>query len=192
MQRCDETSAADWLTSRATPPTQLATFGPSGFEAYARLRFVPDPEFADQPEGDIQLPSAHPSDVESARRALTHLARFTDTPDECYFCVWDGYSTPEDQTSLEGAPTVAFPHRRYALFTGRLDDIRHWEETGTIGSSFPPAFVWPADRRWCFTSDVDPHWAGIAAERAAIETLIAATDIDAVRADPGVLPASFA
>jgi hypothetical protein len=44
--------------------------------------------------------------------------------------------------------------------------------------------VWPADRRWCFTSDVDPHWAGIGAPGAAIDALTVAPTFDVVPADP--------
>jgi hypothetical protein len=62
-----------------------------------------------------------------------------------------------------------------------------WERGHSDGLGMvAPAFIWPADRRWCFTSDVDPHWAGIGGEAAAIDALIAADDIDVVRADPAV------
>jgi hypothetical protein len=47
-----------------------------------------------------------------------------------------------------------------------------------------PAFIWPADRAWCVTNDVDPHWAGIAATAAAIDDLLASPALDMVRADP--------
>ena len=50
----------------------------------------------------------------------------------------------------------------------------------------PPAFVWPADHAWIFVSDVDPHWAGIGASRAAIEELIDDPVLDVVAADPNL------
>lgn len=46
----------------------------------------------------------------------------------------------------------------------------------------PPTFVWPADHRWCYSSDVDPRWAGIGASAAAIEPLTRRSDVDVVRA----------
>jgi hypothetical protein len=50
--------------------------------------------------------------------------------------------------------------------------------------SFPPAFAWPADHSWCFARDVDPHWAGIGAEKAAIDTLLNTPELDVVPAQP--------
>jgi hypothetical protein len=47
-----------------------------------------------------------------------------------------------------------------------------------------PAFVWPADHAWCFASDVDPHWAGIGADRAVVDRLVADRNLDVVHADP--------
>jgi len=47
-----------------------------------------------------------------------------------------------------------------------------------------PAFIWPADRSWCVADDVDPHWAGIGADRSAIDQLLADPRLDIVRADP--------
>jgi hypothetical protein len=65
-----------------------------------------------------------------------------------------------------------------------LTDLDNWEETfGRVGS-FPPAFAWPADHRWCFASDVDPHWAGIGADRAVINSLRNTLELDVVPAQP--------
>ncbi|MDQ1742786.1 MAG: hypothetical protein QOE23_1125 [Pseudonocardiales bacterium] len=192
MHRCQQLAPADWLVRSKTPWPQLATYGPSCFEAYARLRFLPDPEFAGQRESNVTIPIDHPTEVELARRALRYLAPFTETADECYFCVWDGYGVSEADPAMGHGPLLAIPERRYALFTGPLDDIARWERTFTSHPAFAPAFVWPADRRWCFTSDVDPHWAGIGAERAAVDALVTASDIDAVHADPARQPTPYA
>ena len=78
-------------------------------------------------------------------------------------------------------------HPRLAVFplpriTGRprqLGDPRR----GGVGD-FPPAFAWPADHRWCFASNVDPHWAGIGSEQAAIDTLLNTPELDVVPAQP--------
>jgi hypothetical protein len=115
-----------------------------------------------------------------ARRALHVLARFTATPGELHFCVWDGYSDVELPPAR-----VRLPHRSYALFHGSLNDIDAWAgEAGRGAPVPPPAFVWPADRAWCFASDVDPHWAGIGAGRAAVDALLADPALDVVPARP--------
>ncbi|WP_067498550.1 hypothetical protein [Actinoplanes sp. TFC3] len=163
-------SAADWLLRSGTPALQLLTFGPQGFEAYARLRFIPDPVEPGQDEADVEVADDHPSDLEQTRHALRVLSGFTTTPQDLFACLWDGYS---DQQLLPG-PRVELPYRSCAL-------LRGFDMSTAV---HPPAFVWPADRRWCFVSDVDPHWAGIGAGRAAIDALIADPRLDVVPADP--------
>jgi hypothetical protein len=185
LSYCPDTAAADWLVKCDTPAMQLITFGPACFEAFARLRFIPDPSRPDQIEAQVELPHDHPSDIAQARRALRLLARFTSTSQECYFCLWEGYSdVPLPPAARRGA-LVEIPHRRYALLHGALHDIDAWETD--LGGGYPiapPAFVWPADHRWCFASDVDPHWAGIGADTAAIDQLVSDPRLDVVPTDP--------
>ncbi|GGM32094.1 hypothetical protein [Micromonospora yangpuensis] len=182
---CTDLTAADWLLRSAASPMRLITFGPAGFEAYGRLRFIPDPTAPGQDEADADLPDNHPFDLDQARRALHLLARFTATPQECYFCVWDGYSDIALPPTVRRGPLVELPHRRYALLRGPLSAIDTWaDDLGDGGTIAPPALVWPTDRRWCFVSDVDPHWAGIGADRAAITALTDDPHLDVVPADP--------
>jgi hypothetical protein len=164
---------------------QLILFGPAGYEAYARLRYIPDPSRPGQAEADVELPENHPSDITQARRALHLLSRFTATPQQCYFCIWEGYSDIELPASVRRGPLVNLPHRRYALLQGSLTDIDRWEkDLGVESPCPPPAFAWPADRSWCFASDVDPHWAGIGARQVAIDALVQEPEIDVVPARP--------
>lgn len=177
--------AAQWLTESRTPLEQLLTFGPGGFEASARLRFIPDPAAPGQAEADVELGADHPSDLDQARQALHVLAAFTDTPDRCWFCLWVGY--PYDAWASPGAQTyeVVLPHRTYVMFAAPLELVDELE--GALGggrSVAPPAFVWPDDRRWCVASDVDPHWAGIGAEQRAIDALVAERGLDVVQVRP--------
>lgn len=121
--------------------------------------------------------------MEQIERALHRLREFTATPDDCYFCVWEGYSDVDVPSSVASGPMVSVPHRRYFLLRGALTDLAGWEEA-LGGGSHTPAFAWPADRAWCIASDVDPHWAGIGASRDAINTLINAPELDVVEAEP--------
>jgi hypothetical protein len=182
---CSDTVAAEWLVRSGTPADQLTVFGPDRFEAFARLRFIPDPTSGRHQEADVELPVDHPSDIAQARRALHVLAQFTATPQDCYFCLWEGYSDVPLPPEVRRGPLVEIPHRRYALLRGSLQDIDDWEAALGGGQPIPPpAFVWPADHRWCFASDVDPHWAGIGAERAAVDALIRDPELDVVPARP--------
>lgn len=58
-----EVSSAQWVTKSTTPLEQLLTFGPSGYEAYARLKFIRDPRCAGEAEADIALQDDHLPDI---------------------------------------------------------------------------------------------------------------------------------
>jgi hypothetical protein len=177
------TAEGQWLGASGAPWWPVVQLGPPGFEAYARVRYIPDPVRPGMAEADVELPEDHPRDLDQGRAALAVLAAFTTTPLDCWFAVWEGCSS-----SLElpaGLPLLELPHRRYGLLRGALTDLASWEETVHSQLDAPPAFVWPADRRWCFASDVDPTWAGVGAEEAAVRALLAEPGLDVVRADPG-------
>ncbi|WUH91015.1 hypothetical protein OG900_13495 [Streptomyces sp. NBC_00433] len=189
MHRLTDLSAASWLTAADADPMRLITFGPAGFPAYARLRFIPDPAGPGMSEADAVLPDDHPSEIEQSRTVLLALG---DGAEPCFFCVWEGYEGSFLAPDLLRGPLVELPHRRYVLFAGALGEIAAWE--GHFGGGRPcppPAFAWPADHRWCFTSDVDPHWAGIGASATAIDALTARTDVDAVPARPDQPPPAY-
>jgi hypothetical protein len=177
-------SAADWIVQAHIPWEQLVNFGPPDFPAYARLRFIPDPTKPGQTEAEANVAVDHPSDMQQTQRAVDHLRRFTAAPEDCYFCLWEGYPDLNFPPSVLHGPMVTIPHRRYFLLHGSLTDLDSWEETLGGVASFPPAFGWPADHSWCLARDVDPHWAGIGAQQAAIDTLLNAPELDVVPAEP--------
>lgn len=200
---CSEVSAADWIVGSDASWEQLVTFGPDGFAAYARLRFVPDPRYDGQKESDAFLPEpdyewplendpardVHARTAEQWRALLELLGAHTRTPDDCYFALWEGWPFPEPIRAPKfGVPRSArIPARSYFLFRGSLSSAGDWGDTGFSSAGPEPyehAFVWPADRAWCVACDVDPHWAGIGADAAVITRLIADALLDAVAADP--------
>jgi hypothetical protein len=202
---CADLSPADWITTSELPWDRLVTFGPDGFPAYARLRFIPDPTHDGQSENDAERDEDAPSDGEQLRMLLEGLRPHTGTPDELYFCLWEGcglagggvhvrsdgarlVEQPSFPPEVLAAPRVELPHRAYLLFRGPLSQLGEWGESelwpGQPRSRWEPAFVWPADHAWCVTKDVDPHWAGVGASPAAVEQLVADTRLDVVRADP--------
>lgn len=178
--------AARWLVESRTPFEQLITFGPSVFTAYARLRFIPDPSRSGQDEADNVLPINRLSELEQTQRVLHHLAQYTSTPADCCFCIWDGYPDITVPPEVGETELVVLPHRRYVMFRGPVSWIDSFAaDFGSSRSIAPPAFVWPADHSWCFARDVDPHWAGVGAPRAALDTLAADALLDVVPAVPG-------
>lgn len=183
LSRSEDLSAASWLSETDTGPARLITFGPATFPAYARLRYLPDPVRPGMSEADAQVSADHATDIDVARIALSALARYSSSTNSCYVCVWEGDARFRDPELTRG-PLVTLPHRRYVLFTGTLDDLGSWNDLFDSECNSAPAFVWPTDRRWCFASDVDPHWAGIGADADVIDQLVADSRLDVVPADP--------
>jgi hypothetical protein len=48
------------------PWQQLVGFGPAGFPAYARLRFLPDPTYEGQSENDVEIDGHAPRSPRSS------------------------------------------------------------------------------------------------------------------------------
>ncbi len=79
------------------------------------------------------------------------LARFTGTPSECWFGVWEGYGdTPFRPGTV---PLIALPQRRMALLRGPLSAAG----TAFTGGDWPESasLWWPDDRAWCVATDID-------------------------------------
>ncbi|GAB2635335.1 hypothetical protein ABI214_25210 [Prescottella soli] len=189
ITRCADLSAARWLERSEEDWQRLAARGPLGFEKYARLRFIPDPSYPGQREGEVHVGPDALSDNEQLAVVLAELARHTTAPDDCYFCIWDGW--PSFDTA-DPMPKVSIPNRDYFLFHGSLADVADWDSRiksllHDIGAP-TPAFVWPADHVWCVTSDVDPHFASIGAGADAIDQLVTNTQVDVVVDDPDTEP----
>jgi hypothetical protein len=188
---CSDLSAADWITGSDQSWQELIGFGPADFPAYARLRFLPDPLYEGQSENDVDVDEGAPGETAQLRAVLQTLTRHTGTPEDCYFCLWDGWGTDIEgvPSSVLQGPKVVVPNRAYFLFRGAVSDFGDWG-SGDGSAGRPrrhvpdPAFIWPADHAWCVANDVDPHWAGIGADVSAIDTLLADPRLDVVRAEP--------
>lgn len=93
-----------------------------------------------------------------------------------------GSSTPFDQLVMFG-PDVFDASARIRFIPDPTAPGQD-EDLGSGSPVAPPAFVWPADHRRCFACDVDPHWAGVGAEHAAVDALVAHDQLDVVPARP--------
>ena len=175
---CWDLSAADWIAHSDLPWTRLVSFGPAGFDAYARLRFLPDPVRPGQSEHEAETEDWR---VGQMPTLLEVLATHTASPDDYYFCVWEGFgdadvaidddavyiddesALPFDRAgarpgvapqsaphaSVPQVPKVEVPNRAYWLFRGPLADVGTWDS----------AHGWPGQRR---LNDADPAfvWPG--------------------------------
>jgi hypothetical protein len=163
--------------------------GPPGFEAYARLRFLPDPVYPGQPE--IHLDQDGPPEHELLRATVEVLREHTTAPDDVYYCLWDGWGLGDYPPSMLIGPRVEIPNRDYFLLHGTLSDFGDWD-AAEVSPGHPrfhlpdPAFIWPADQTWCVANDVDPHYAGIGASSTAVEHLLTHAGLDIVSTDPRI------
>ncbi|MBM4696540.1 hypothetical protein [Prescottella equi] len=189
ITRCADLTVARWLERSDEDWRHLAARGPRDFEKHARLRFIPDPSFPGQSEGDVRRAPGALSDNEQLGVALAELTPYTATPDDCYFCIWEGWPSFSGDDPM---PRISIPNRAYFLFRGSLADVADWDSQvsellqDTVAPT--PAFVWPADHAWCVTCDVDPHFATIGASADAIARLVADTRVDVVVDDPDTEP----
>jgi hypothetical protein len=150
---------------------------PTGFEAYARLR-------VDARDGLVPL-----------------LAQHTSTPNQCWFCLWEGYgylhpsgtsplwhagshprrriglpwwrrvSIRRPATRKSGGPRVQLPNRAYILFTGSVAEGAGWEDG--------PNLWWPEDRAWCVATEIDLDETFVGGTRTLIDAIIAQPELGA-------------
>jgi hypothetical protein len=98
-------SPADWIVAGNVSWPRLVTFGPAGFAAYARVRFIPDPSREDQQESEADTATSL-DEVEQWRALLQLIAAGTEEPDDCYFGLWEGWGFPQ---SARRWPTFGVP-----------------------------------------------------------------------------------
>lgn len=187
LQLGPDHEAAAWITGSDLPWRQLVSFGPSGFPAYARLRFISDPAYVGQQEGDAgEIAGERLQEAQQLQRVLEMLKSPDCTSDRLFYCFWEG----SWGHSFSG-PTVDVPNRSYFLLRGDDAELGEWRiannnEPSLLRQVPIPALIWPADHTWCVANDVDPHWAGIGASIGAIRRLMDDPRLDVVLADPSL------
>lgn len=175
----------------------LASYLPSGFEAYARVfhpagddrrRWTeiaalhghvahPDMQLhaisgSDRDDPPFADEGSLPEDV--AGVLIEHLAAATATPDRCWFCVWEGWGTLDHQGVEE---RVQLPCRSYLLTGGPIDLARR-SFIRTYHQS--AALWWPEDRAWVVATEIDFGWTYVGATGAAIARLVSDPRIEAL------------
>ncbi len=178
-----DSSVADWFAQRDEPWGELVTMGPTGFESYARVRYLEQDRISQR--------------VLFARLRV-HLAGGTKTLDDCFHGLWAGAVSgmhgdpvrgisPWFPASILNGARVRIPNREYMLFRGHLDYVGHWGATdAATGSSkdeeFPaPHLLWPADRRWFVATDVDSDFTWVGRSQRLIDAVITDPELDAER-----------
>jgi hypothetical protein len=162
----DHASAADWFVDAAASWWVKATYGPPGYESYARVMF------------DLTAAQAD-SDARLMSTVLDILVPHTSTPQLVYVGVWEGWGHSIPAGARFGIRAGSYPERVYALLSGPVTSALDPASLGlTPGHTATPHLVWPADRAWFVASDVDPDWFTVAGSGAAIRDLLAAPGVD--------------
>jgi hypothetical protein len=118
------------------------------------------------PWGQPDPGSLRPDECAAAAEVL---AERTTTPDECWFCVWEGYGWPVLNRLDEQAPRVRFVHRSCLLFRGPVAAATAFVSGPWFQS---PTWWWPTDRAWCVASELDIFSTYIAAGPTTVHALM--------------------
>lgn len=126
------------------------------------------------------------------------LGRHTRTPQDCWFCLWEGYGwvhgghavgmlrSADDQRPNELAPAafpasaldarklVRLPYRTYLLGRGPLSSALGigWQVRSDWFIPQSPNLFWPADQAWCVASEIDLDSTVVAGDDALIRDLL--------------------
>jgi len=132
------------------------------------------------------------------------LEAHTSTPQQCWFCLWDGYgqlqggaavakldvggAAPVDEApqppafepAITHGPRVSIPGREYLLLEGHLRGWGHffaeWWES--------PNIIWPEDRAWCVATEIDLDSTYLGGSAELIESLVADDRFEALEVRP--------
>jgi len=100
------------------------------------------------------------------------LAAHATTRDACFVGVWDGggWFEPKRFRTLR----LHLPKRAHLLFEGPLEAVEDIGRTSFDGSFVreAPSIIWPTDRAWFVSTDVDQDSTFIGGSRALIEALV--------------------
>ncbi len=84
------------------------------------------------------------------------LGRFTDTPHEAWFAIWEGHESGWGSIeALRTLPRFDRPHRSYYLLNGSVADVDRIATPTRPRDWFRPDLWWPEDRQWFVGTDVD-------------------------------------
>jgi hypothetical protein len=185
--------------------------------AWSGLPLRPDAEFHSvalppvDPGGPPPYHGRSPRDgsleVADAEVLAGIVREWTATPEDCWFCVWDGYgwnsavsfvavddsgwpleavpSPPPDPVPgpARSGPRVELPHRSYLLYRGPVEAALALPALdGTFAQC--PNLWWPADHAWCVASEIDLPWTYVGGPSGLIDAILADDRIEALATAP--------
>lgn len=106
------------------------------------------------------------------------LEKWTSSPEDCWFCVWDGYGALDPDTRWPGAARLHLPGRSYVVLRGPV--------RAAASSLEPPPFRqsanlwWPQDHSWCVATEIDLSWTYVGGSESCIREVLADGRLEAI------------
>lgn len=133
-----------------------------------QLHSISRPVGTPSPGGYDPGPGYQTSLRQEIRAALVdHLRLATSTPDDCWYCVWEGFGGMDHQGVEE---RVELSGRSYLLACGPLGDVmqsaldKPWDQS--------PNLWWPNDRSWIVATEIDYAWTYVGGSAALIDGIL--------------------
>jgi hypothetical protein len=93
---------------------------------------------------------------------------------------------------LVASPVLHHPRRSYHVLAGSIDDASSIPELlGASPLSLSPNLIWPADRSWCVTTDIELDSSLVGCSELAAKSILGRDDLEAFLVEPDdvVIPA---
>jgi hypothetical protein len=131
-----------------------------------------------RPGWDGEEPDAGNLDPDVLAALLDVLAGHTATPQECWFCLWEGWGGIVGEPDQ---PRVQVPGRELLLFTGPLPAAARTGSRVAMDLFVPqsPNLFWPRDHAWCVGTEVDLDSTLVAGSAALVDAVLACPALEA-------------
>ena len=163
------TTVASWTGRTVHPLMQFDRIAGLGEDSGVMYE---DPPWGSHPQVG-SIPEAE------CRTLVQTLGGFTATPDNCYFCLWEGYGDV-DKGLYKANARVRAPGRDYLLFRGPVDSIMAFITGDWPFPRHSPNIWWPEDRAWCVATDIDLYDTYVGGSRECIETVLSDPGLEAL------------
>lgn len=138
-------------------------------------------------DGLIDVGNPWPGSLTQAQsRSLAEiLRRYTSTPEQCWFAVWEGWADLPETNAIR----VRHPSRKFILLSGELDAVTRplWAppQRGEAYNYQSPNLWWPEDQAWVVGTELDFRWTYVASSAACIDDIVGDQRLEAyeVRVD---------
>lgn len=113
---------------------------------------------------------------EIAERLAAILPSHTQTPDSCWFGVWDGFG---GLRIPRGGVGFSVPQRDLLLLHGRVDDVP--TTLSVVDWSYQsPNLWWPDDKAWCVATEIDFNWTYVGGSHACVQQILNDSGLEAL------------